>query len=67
MVDAEGAPIRARGYRLTLPDGSVRTGTLNDQGTLRFDDLDPAVPTETEETEETETETETETAPALAA
>lgn len=41
VVDRQGNPIRGRGYRLQLPDGSVRSGTLGDQGIIRFDDVDP--------------------------
>ena len=41
VVDAYGRPITNRPYRLRLPDGSVRTGVLNDQGLIRFDDVDP--------------------------
>ncbi|MCA9709772.1 MAG: hypothetical protein KDK70_28290 [Myxococcales bacterium] len=43
VVDARGEPIRGRAYRLELPDGTVRRGTLGDEGLIRFDDVDPGL------------------------
>lgn len=34
-------PLARTRFRLTLPDGSVREGALNDQAHLRLDDLEP--------------------------
>ncbi len=39
VVDGLGQPVRNRPYRLHLPDGSVRAGTLDDTGIIRFDDV----------------------------
>lgn len=41
VIDANGEPITGRPYRLRLPDGSVRKGTLDARGMIRFDDVDP--------------------------
>ncbi len=41
VVDGLGQPVRNRPYRLHLPDGTVRDGTLDDTGIIRFDDVDP--------------------------
>ncbi len=34
LRDSRGAPMAGRPYALTLPDGSVREGTLDDEGRL---------------------------------
>jgi hypothetical protein len=41
LVDDDGVPVEGAEYRVKLPDGSIRTGTLDDQGWVRFDDIDP--------------------------
>ncbi len=41
VVDGLGQPVRNRAYRLQLPDGTVRSGMLGEQGLIRFDDVDP--------------------------
>jgi len=43
VVDGRGEPICGRPYRLHLPDGTVRNGTLSDEGAIRFDDVDPGL------------------------
>ena len=41
LVDSNGDPVPGKQYEVTLPDGSTRTGTLDDQGTARVDRLPP--------------------------
>jgi hypothetical protein len=41
VVDEEGNPVPDIPYSVTLPDGSILTGLLDDQGTARFDEIDP--------------------------
>jgi hypothetical protein len=41
LVDDEGKPVPNTVYKVTLTDGSVVTGTLNEQGLVRFDEIDP--------------------------
>jgi len=41
LLDEQGAPVRGVPYRITLPDGSVRTGALDAEGLARFDGIDP--------------------------
>jgi hypothetical protein len=41
LIDEDGDPVPNIAYRVTLTDGSVMTGSLDDQGTTRFDDIDP--------------------------
>lgn len=43
VVDSRGEPICGRPYRLHMPDGSVREGRLGDDGTIRFDGIDPGL------------------------
>lgn len=41
LVDRQGKPVAGATYRVTLPDGTVRTGALDSQGLVRFDGIDP--------------------------
>jgi hypothetical protein len=41
LVDEDGNPVPDVAYSVTLPDGSIITGTLDDQGFARFDEIDP--------------------------
>ncbi len=41
MIDGNGAPMAGRDYTLHLPDGSTRSGTLDDQGRAREENIPP--------------------------
>ncbi len=41
VLDEDGNPVPDVAYSVTLPDGSIMTGSLDDQGFARFDDIDP--------------------------
>jgi hypothetical protein len=41
VLDEDGNPVPDVAYSVTLPDGSIMTGALDDQGSARFDDIDP--------------------------
>ncbi len=41
VVDREDRPVSGRRYRLKLTDGSVREGTLGDDGRIRVSGIDP--------------------------
>jgi hypothetical protein len=41
LTDEDGNPVPDVAYSVTLPDGPVMTGSLDDQGFARFDDIDP--------------------------
>ncbi|MFQ5551509.1 MAG: hypothetical protein ACE5FJ_09775, partial [Gemmatimonadales bacterium] len=41
LVNAEGRPVPEADYELTLPDGTTRTGTLDDNGIAREEDVPP--------------------------
>jgi hypothetical protein len=41
LIDDQGSPVPNVPYKVTLPDGSVMSGSLDDQGTVRFDEIDP--------------------------
>jgi len=41
LVDEDGEPAEGVKYRATLPDGSVREGTLDSDGKARFEGIDP--------------------------
>jgi hypothetical protein len=41
VLDEDGNPVPDVAYSVTLPDGSIMTGSLDDQGLARFDDIDP--------------------------
>lgn len=41
LVDEEGAPVPGEKYEITLPDGSVKTGTLGAIGFARVERIDP--------------------------
>jgi type VI secretion system secreted protein VgrG len=40
MVDEESQPVPGMAYRITLPDGSVAGGTLDDKGFARVDGIE---------------------------
>ena len=46
LVDQDDAPVSGAEYRLRLPDGSVRIGTLDERGFAREDGLHSADPCE---------------------
>lgn len=41
LIDDRGDPVPNAAYKVTLPDGSVMTGSLDDEGSVRFDEIDP--------------------------
>lgn len=41
MVDDDGQPVPGVPYEVTVPDGSVATGTLDENGFARIDGIDP--------------------------
>jgi len=41
LVDEDGAPVPGEKYEITLPDGSVKTGTLDAVGIARVERIDP--------------------------
>ncbi|BBO81503.1 hypothetical protein [Desulfosarcina ovata] len=41
LVDEEDQPVPGEKYKITLPDGSVATGTLDEKGFARVDGIDP--------------------------
>jgi hypothetical protein len=41
LIDDRGDPVPYAPYQVTLPDGSVMSGSLDDQGMIRFDEIDP--------------------------
>jgi len=41
LVDDDGQPVPGVEYEIQLPDGSVKSGRLNDKGKARYDDIDP--------------------------
>jgi type VI secretion system secreted protein VgrG len=41
MVDEDGKPVTSERYKITLSDGSVAEGTLDDKGCARLDGIDP--------------------------
>jgi len=41
LLDEERAPIGGADYEITLPDGTVKQGQLDDQGTVRLEDVEP--------------------------
>lgn len=41
LIDDRGDPVPGAAYKVTLPDGSVMSGSLDDQGMVRFDEIDP--------------------------
>lgn len=43
LVDEDDTPLAGVRYRLTLPDGSMREGQLDDQGAAREEDIDPGM------------------------
>jgi hypothetical protein len=45
LVDANGKPVPGAAYEITLPDGSIRSGSLSEKGVARYDQI-PAGPCE---------------------
>lgn len=43
LLDDDGAPIGGEEYRVTLPDGAVRSGRLDDRGFARLDGIEAGV------------------------
>src|SRR5207245_932048 len=41
LLDENGKPVPNAKYQVELSDGSTRSGTLNQQGSVRFEDIDP--------------------------
>lgn len=41
MVDEEGNPAAGQSYEITLPDGSIVTGSLDGNGAARIQGIDP--------------------------
>jgi type VI secretion system secreted protein VgrG len=41
MVDEDNKPVPGEPYAITLPDGSVASGTLDEKGFARIEGLDP--------------------------
>src|SRR5262245_57894452 len=41
MVDQEGNPAAGQDYEITLPDGSIVTGSLDEKGLVRIEGIDP--------------------------
>jgi hypothetical protein len=41
LLDEDQNPVPGARYRITLPDQSIQTGTLDDQGTARVDGINP--------------------------
>lgn len=41
LVDEEGSPVPGEAYKVTLPDGSVNSGTLDEKGFCRIEGIDP--------------------------
>ena len=45
LLDMEGNPMGGKRYKVTLPDGSVKQGTLDQSGRVRFDSIQPGTAT----------------------
>jgi type VI secretion system secreted protein VgrG len=43
LVDADGKPVAGEAYEITLPDGSVRSGTTDDAGKAQERGIDPGL------------------------
>lgn len=43
MKNTDGVPMKGERYRLKLPDGTVREGTLNDAGAVRIEGINPGL------------------------
>jgi hypothetical protein len=41
LIDEQQKPAPSARYRITLPDDSIREGTLDEEGTTREDGIDP--------------------------
>jgi type VI secretion system secreted protein VgrG len=41
LVDDNGKPVAGAAYRVTLPDGSIASGSLDEKGFARIDGIDP--------------------------
>ena len=43
LVDKKGKPVPGEEYRITLPDGKVWPGTLNEKGLARVEGIEPGM------------------------
>lgn len=41
LLDDEGKPLAGKKYRVKLPDGSVKEGTLDEAGKAKIEEIDP--------------------------
>jgi hypothetical protein len=41
LIDEDGNPVSNAAYKVKLADGSIKDGTLNAEGSVRFNDIDP--------------------------
>ena len=41
LIDDNGDPVANAVYMATLPDGSIMEGSLDDEGLVRFEEIDP--------------------------
>ena len=41
LIDEQDAPVVGAAYKVVLPDGSVMTGTTDDNGAARFESIVP--------------------------
>jgi type VI secretion system secreted protein VgrG len=41
LVDEDGKPVPGETYAITLPDGSVASGSLDEKGKARVEGIDP--------------------------
>jgi hypothetical protein len=41
LMDEEGKPAAGERYRVTVPDGTIQEGTLDEKGFARVDGIDP--------------------------
>ena len=39
LIDEEGVPVAGEHYKVTLPDGAVKTGSLDNKGHVRFNKI----------------------------
>jgi hypothetical protein len=41
LIDADGKPVPGQKYQIQLPDSSIEEGTLDSEGSVRFNDILP--------------------------